>query len=148
MVTQFEIIYFSDLKLSDSGLYTCQARSISGQAVWSAALRVADPKVEPNFEIRSMPYLTQFPSSPIKPALVNATDTSITIFWDKPHRIGGSKLKGYQVRKIHKQRCINLVQLKLIQSAPKFFFTSFLINLFPPEAGLLYFEKSFTLDNH
>ena len=87
----------SELSLSDSGLYTCQARSISGQAVWSAALRVADPKVEPNFEIRSMPYLSQFPASPSKPAVVNTTDTTITVFWDKPHRIGGSKLQGYQV---------------------------------------------------
>ena len=87
-----------ELSISDSGLYTCQARSISGQAVWSAALRVADPKEEPNFEIRSMPYLTQFPSSPSKPSLANASDTTITIYWDKPHRIGGSKLQGYQVR--------------------------------------------------
>ena len=92
-----EINIFLDLKLSDSGLYTCQARSVSGQAVWSAALRVADPKLEPDFEIRSMPYLTQFPSSPSKPSMVNVTDTAITLFWDKPHRIGGSKLKGYQV---------------------------------------------------
>ena len=58
---------------------------------------MADPKVEPNVEIRSMPYLSQIPASPSKPALVNATDTTITVFWDKPHRIGGSKLQGYQV---------------------------------------------------
>ena len=94
-----------ELSISDSGLYTCQARSISGQAVWSAALRVADPKEEPNFEIRSMPYLTQFPSSPSKPSLANASDTTITIYWDKPHRIGGSKLQGYQVRFLYLELC-------------------------------------------
>ena len=89
-------LIFSELSLSDSGLYTCQARSISGQAVWSAALRVADPKVEA-FETRSMPSLTRFPSSPSKPSLANATDTTVSVFWDKPHRIGDSKLRGYQV---------------------------------------------------
>jgi len=31
------------LRFSDSGLYTCQARSSSGQAVWSASLTVEDP---------------------------------------------------------------------------------------------------------
>ena len=33
-----------------------------------------------------------------KPQMVNATATSITLKWDKPHRIGGSALQGYQVK--------------------------------------------------
>jgi hypothetical protein len=45
-----------------------------------------------------MPYLSQFPASPSKPQLVNATSTTLTVTWDKPHRIGGSALQGYQVR--------------------------------------------------
>jgi hypothetical protein len=45
-----------------------------------------------------MPYFSQFPASPSMPVFVNATSSSITVAWDKPHRIGGSPLKGYQVR--------------------------------------------------
>ena len=90
-------VSFSDLTVLDSGLYTCQAKSRSGQAVWSASLEVADPNLDPTVTFNSMPYLSQFPASPSKPQLVNATSTSITLSWDKPHRIGGSALQGYQV---------------------------------------------------
>ena len=92
--------YFPDLTLSDSGLYTCQAKSRSGQAVWSASLQVADPNLNPTVTFNSMPYLSQFPASPSKPQMVNATATSITLKWDKPHRIGGSALQGYQVKTV------------------------------------------------
>ena len=87
----------SDLTIQDSGLYTCQAKSRSGQAVWSASLEVADPNLDPSVTFNSMPYLSQFPASPSKPQMVNATATTITLSWDKPHRIGGSALQGYQV---------------------------------------------------
>ena len=93
---------FPDLKMSDNGLYTCQARSPSGQAVWSASLSVADPN-DPSAQFKAMPYFSQFPASPSMPVFVNATSTSITVAWDKPHRIGGSPLKGYQVLKRHQQ---------------------------------------------
>lgn len=85
------------MTLSDSGLYTCQAKSKSGQAVWSSSLQVADPNLDPSVTFNSMPYLSQFPASPSKPQVVNATATSITLKWDKPHRIGGSALQGYQL---------------------------------------------------
>ena len=88
------------MTLSDSGLYTCQAKSRSGQAVWSASLQVADPNLNPTVTFNSMPYLSQFPASPSKPQMVNATATSITLKWDKPHRIGGSALQGYQVKTV------------------------------------------------
>ena len=93
----YVILFLLDLTTQDSGLYTCQAKSRSGQAVWSASLEVADPNLDPSVTFNSMPYLSQFPASPSKPQLVNATATSITLSWDKPHRIGGSALQGYQV---------------------------------------------------
>ena len=97
---------FSDLTLSDSGLYTCQAKSKFGQAVWSASLQVADPNLDPTVTFNSMPYLSQFPASPSKPQMVNATATSITLKWDKPHRIGGSALQGYQVNTYRKRMAL------------------------------------------
>ena len=93
----FKISFVLELSLSDSGLYTCQARSSSGQAVWSASLTVADPS-DGTIQFKSMPYFSQFPASPSMPVFVNASSTSITVAWDKPHRIGGSSLKGYQVQ--------------------------------------------------
>lgn len=87
----------TNLTLSDSGLYTCQAKSMSGQAAWSAALTVADPNLDPSVKFKTMPYLSQFPASPSKPTLVNATANTLTVTWDKPHRIGGSPLQGYQL---------------------------------------------------
>ena len=107
----------SDLTIQDSGLYTCQAKSRSGQAVWSASLEVADPNLDPSVTFNSMPYLSQFPASPSKPQMVNATATTITLSWDKPHRIGGSALQGYQV-------CYICNTTLLLHSAPnrEFFF--------------------------
>ena len=109
----------SDLTIQDSGLYTCQAKSRSGQAVWSASLEVADPNLDPSVTFNSMPYLSQFPASPSKPQMVNATATTITLSWDKPHRIGGSALQGYQVCYI-----CNTSTTLLLHSAPnrEFFF--------------------------
>ena len=60
----FYFCFFPDLTLSDSGLYTCQAKSRSAQAVWSASLQVADPNLDPTVTFNSMPYLSQFPASP------------------------------------------------------------------------------------
>ena len=98
-------------------MYTCQAKSRSGHAVWSASLEVADPNLDPSVTFNSMPYLSQFPASPSKPQLVNATATTITLSWDKPHRIGGSALQGYQV-------CYICNTTLLLHSAPsrKIFF--------------------------
>jgi hypothetical protein len=59
-------------------------------------LTVADPS-DGTIQFKSMPYFSQFPASPSMPVFVNASSTSITVAWDKPHRIGGSSLKGYQV---------------------------------------------------
>ncbi|CAB4068857.1 ROBO2 [Lepeophtheirus salmonis] len=83
------------LSLSDSGLYTCQARSVSGQSVWSSSLVVSEGGGLIDF--KPMPDLSQFPGSPSKPSLANATSHSITVTWSKPHRVGGSPLKGYQL---------------------------------------------------
>ena len=45
----------------------------------------------------SIADLLAFPASPSKPKLVQSTTDSLTISWGKPHRVGNSPLRGYQV---------------------------------------------------
>eukprot|EP00095_Tigriopus_kingsejongensis_P003619 maker-scaffold49_size462716-snap-gene-3.30 protein:Tk03619 transcript:maker-scaffold49_size462716-snap-gene-3.30-mRNA-1 annotation:"roundabout 1" len=92
-------LHFEELEISDSALYTCQAKSTSGQAMLSAFLRVAP--AEENVEFDSVPFLSEFPSSPSEPYLINATSNQLVIGWDKPIRIGGSPIQSYQVREGH-----------------------------------------------
>ena len=45
----------------------------------------------------SITDLLEFPALPSKPKLVQSTPDSLTISWGKPHRVGNSPLRGYQV---------------------------------------------------
>ena len=65
--------------------------------MWSASIRVVDPEINPDVEYKSIPHPAQCPGSPSMPKLVNSSSTSLTISWDKPHRIGDSPLQGYQI---------------------------------------------------
>lgn len=84
----------AELSVSDGGLYTCQVRSPSGQAAWSASLAVTRKAAKKKF---TPPSLFDFPGSPSKPERVSATSSSVTVRWEKPIRIGASPLEGYQV---------------------------------------------------
>ena len=90
---------FLDLIPTDSGIYTCQVRSRSGQAAVSAWLAVLDEETEirTGAAFNAQPRLSQLPGSPSKPEMVNATGTSITVNWHKPIRTGDSSVRGYQV---------------------------------------------------
>ena len=85
-----------DLQLADSGLYTCQVRTQSGQTSASAYLAVED-EAEEGHKLPPPPDLLAFPASPSKPELVEVGEGSITVRWGKPHRVGASPLRGYQV---------------------------------------------------
>ena len=63
----------------------------------SATLTVIDPRLDPEAVRMPTPSLTEFPGSPSKPVLTNATSSGMMLHWEKPMRIGGSQLKGYQV---------------------------------------------------
>ena len=93
--TSFSTFPSSDLQRVDSGLYTCQVRTQSGQTSASAYLAVEE-EVEGQ-ELPPPPDLLAFPASPSKPELVEVGEGSITVHWGKPHRVGASPLRGYQV---------------------------------------------------
>ena len=87
-------LHIRDLAPFDAGLYTCQVRTTSGQTSASAHLAVVDVVGK---EAPPTPDLLAFPASPSKPELVEVGERSITVQWGKPHRVGASPLRGYQV---------------------------------------------------
>ena len=92
---QLSFTFLADLQRVDSGLYTCQVRTQFGQTTASAHLAVEE-KSEGQ-ELLPPPDLLAFPASPSKPELVEVGEESITVSWGKPHRVGASPLRGYQV---------------------------------------------------
>ncbi|XP_055334826.1 protein sax-3-like [Paramacrobiotus metropolitanus] len=72
-------LQLSDLRITDSGIYTCIASSESGETMWSAGLVVEDP-TNPQVMFHRMPD-TDLPAAPSQPFVLNVTETSIEISW-------------------------------------------------------------------
>ncbi|KAM8835709.1 roundabout homolog 1-like isoform 1-T2 [Synchiropus picturatus] len=66
-------------KLGDSGLYTCVASSPSGEASWTAYVKVEEFGVLIQSNHPSDPHL--IPSTPSKPEVSNIGQTSVTLSW-------------------------------------------------------------------
>lgn len=80
---------FSDLQLSDSGMYQCTVHSENGQSSWSATLRVV-PAHSTNTMFHRAPDPSTRPNAPSRPSIVNVTENSITISWRRVGRDGAS----------------------------------------------------------
>nr|XP_023016691.1 roundabout homolog 2-like [Leptinotarsa decemlineata] len=68
-----------DLRLEDSGLYTCSAISESGESSWSASLNVVEGSSVP---LHRSPDPSTFPQAPSAPQILNATESSISLSWE------------------------------------------------------------------
>ena len=90
------LLIISDIQAQDNGLYTCQIKTETGQTSASASITVLS-RTESKENIPSITDLLAFPASPSEPKLVQSTPDSLTISWAKPHRVGNSPLRGYQV---------------------------------------------------
>ncbi|TRY77965.1 hypothetical protein TCAL_12741 [Tigriopus californicus] len=117
-------LHFEGLEISDSALYTCQARSMSGQAMLSAFLRVARPNEAVEFD--SVPFLSEFPGSPSEPYLVNATSHSLVIAWEKPIRIGASPIQSYLIEYYTSSTPSHWVAIPGVQNSEAFTLGDFL----------------------
>ncbi|KAM6907079.1 roundabout homolog 1-like isoform 1-T1 [Xenentodon cancila] len=75
-------------KLGDSGLYTCVASSPSGEASWTASLRVEEfgVVVQSNHPID----INLIPGAPSKPEVTNINRTSVTLSWKFSTNAGAS----------------------------------------------------------
>lgn len=86
-------VCFSELEVSDSGLYTCTASSESGETSWSASLSVEE---SPGTRLHRAPDPAMFPAAPSVPTIVNVTRNSVTVTWKPPTpHLGASPIIGY-----------------------------------------------------
>ena len=96
MLISLILFPISDSKQRDTGLYTCLIKTASGQASSSASITVLGPGAAAS-NLTSLTDMLAFPASPSKPKLSSASHASLTMVWGKPHRVGASPLRGYQV---------------------------------------------------
>lgn len=66
----------ADVKYEDSGEYKCIVNSETGQASWSASLRVV-----PQHSYRPHNTFELYPDPPSRPNIVNVTEHTVTISW-------------------------------------------------------------------
>ncbi|XP_050437728.1 protein sax-3-like [Adelges cooleyi] len=95
-ITESGTLQIINLQKSDNGIYTCVASSDNGKATWSAELKMESPK-NPNVGFFRSPDPSTFPGAPSTPAVVNHTDTTVTLSWGRNGKVGSSPLLGYQV---------------------------------------------------
>ncbi|KAH9414331.1 Roundabout 1, partial [Dermatophagoides pteronyssinus] len=88
-------LQIQDIQRIDSGDYTCQAISqLTGSSTkWTSRLTVESP-LNPNIKFFRMPHITMFPEAPKKPTLVNVTETSITLRWQRSSSSSNINING------------------------------------------------------
>nr|KAG5705527.1 hypothetical protein BaRGS_009180 [Batillaria attramentaria] len=83
-------LQISDVRTSDTAVYTCKAISETGETSWKAMLTIA--KQGP---FHRMPKPSTFPDPPSKPVITGVTDTSVHISWQAERDLGKSPVTGY-----------------------------------------------------
>ncbi|EEB14086.1 predicted protein [Pediculus humanus corporis] len=78
-------LLIDSLQTSDSGHYTCTASSESGETSWSASLTV--DRGSSTSTIHRTPDPSTFPLPPLKPMILNVTESSVKLAWkNNPER--------------------------------------------------------------
>lgn len=87
-------LQISDLRKSDTGVYTCRARNDDGESTWTASLVVED-HTNPSVTFSRMSDISTFPTAPGTPSFHNVTEDGVDLEWTPPERNGASLITGY-----------------------------------------------------
>ncbi|MGH0161069.1 UNVERIFIED_CONTAM: hypothetical protein FKN15_040406 [Acipenser sinensis] len=86
-------LQIKNIRLSDSGIYTCVAASFSGETSWSAFLEVGESggaTVSKNHDV------SELPGPPSKPQVTDVTKNSVSLSW-QTGMIGSSPITSYVI---------------------------------------------------
>ncbi|XP_071351828.1 roundabout homolog 2 isoform X13 [Trachinotus anak] len=86
-------LQIKNIKLSDSGIYTCVATSSSGETSWSAFLEV---KESGGVMIMKNHDENELPGPPSKPQVTDVTKNSVSLSW-QPGMAGASPVSSYVI---------------------------------------------------
>ncbi|XP_024864401.1 roundabout homolog 2 [Kryptolebias marmoratus] len=89
------MLQITDLKDSDSGMYTCVASSATGESSWSGILTVRAEAGSP-----SGPRVSEFiqlPGPPQKPVVTEVTKNTVTLTWQSNPHEGGAAVTSYVI---------------------------------------------------
>ncbi|XP_077985313.1 roundabout homolog 1-like [Glandiceps talaboti] len=90
-------LQISDLRIGDTGKYTCIASSDSGETDWSAYLTVIERTETTTSLIHRTPEPSSFPGQPSRPEASNITKTSVKLTWRPNSNRGASAVTNYIV---------------------------------------------------
>ncbi|XP_041372950.1 roundabout homolog 2-like isoform X3 [Gigantopelta aegis] len=85
-------LQISDVKLSDSAIYTCKAVSETGETNWAAQLTVAN---QGPYHRTQKP--STFPDAPLKPFVTDVTDATVDLTWQPGRNPGDSPVFAFIV---------------------------------------------------
>ncbi|XP_042881364.1 protein sax-3-like isoform X1 [Penaeus japonicus] len=95
-LTPLGTLRIKDLKMSDTDVYTCTARSEAGETTWTASMVVAKP-TNPNVAFFKIPDEGTLPEAPGQVSVLGVNTTFVTLGWRRG-RPGSSSLLGYTVQ--------------------------------------------------
>uniref|UniRef100_A0A915AF13 Roundabout n=1 Tax=Parascaris univalens TaxID=6257 RepID=A0A915AF13_PARUN len=84
----------SDLRKSDTGVYTCRARNEDGESTWTASL-IVEEHTNPLVTFSRMPDISTFPTAPGTPVVFNVTEDGVDLEWTPPEKNGATLVTGY-----------------------------------------------------
>ncbi|KAK5616406.1 hypothetical protein CRENBAI_011715 [Crenichthys baileyi] len=85
-------LQITDLKDTDSGMYTCVASSPTGESTWSGMLTVREDVASSGS--RASEFI-QLPGPPQKPVLTEVTKNTVTLTWQSNPHEGGDAVTSY-----------------------------------------------------
>ncbi|MCJ8739958.1 hypothetical protein PDJAM_G00053310 [Pangasius djambal] len=85
-------LHISSLQETDSGMYTCVASSSTGETRWSGSITVRDTETS---SLVRLSQTLQLPGPPLKPAVTDVSQSSVTLTWQPNQHEGGAAVTSY-----------------------------------------------------